>query len=311
MLPRFRSGIFGVTISSIGAAAITTTASPLTVLAQASANATTQNANIEINEVDNQIQKRLAQQTAALQAAPDSGMTAPLQAQLSSLQNQSSVMAATASSYGANANTIFDLQNQLATLQTEAASGNSAGFDATLATANADVYDLGVVNLIPPMQPDGVATLKANGLGIGASGVYDLSTPSGQAAAEAAIQNAQTVVAQVSQVTTSNQLIASSVNSSLTTQINSLNSQLQQVQQNTDTQTTNQIAQLTQQAQEQEHLFELAIGNTQLVSTALLQAESPPQPTTSPLEALSNAVGATVSSYQAQQSSPAILSLLT
>ncbi|HUZ72618.1 MAG TPA: hypothetical protein VMU87_06515 [Stellaceae bacterium] len=269
------------------------------------------NANIEIKQISNQIQKRLAQQTAALQAAPDSAMTTPLQAQITTLQSQSSTMSTIASNYGANANTIFDLQNQLAALQTDAANGDSASFDATLATANNDAYNLAVINLVPPLQPDGVATLKANGLGIGASSVYNLSTPAGQSSAAAAIQNAQNVVGQVSQITTSNQIVASSMSSALTNQVDSLNSQLQHLQQNTDTQTTAEIAKLTQQAQEQEHLIELAIGNTQLVSSALMQAENPPQPTRSPLGALSSAVGATVSSYQSQQSSPAILSLLT
>lgn len=305
---RFGLGNFRVTVSSFGST--WTTISLLSVLAQASANAASLNATTEINQINNQIQKRLVQQIAALQAAPDNAMTAPMQARIGTLQTQAQTFSTTASSYGGNANTIFDLQNQLAALQTAATNGDSAGFDAALAAANTDVGNLAVINAIPPLQPDQVENLQANGLGISASAVYNLSTPAGKAAAAAAVQNAQNIVGQVSQVTTSNQLIANSLNDALTNQIASLNSQLQQTQQKTDEQTTTKIAQLIQQAQNQKHLIQLAIGNAQLLTTALTQAQNPPQPVKSPLSTLMNAVGATPSSYQSQNSLPPILSLL-
>jgi hypothetical protein len=309
MIAKSRAEDGGVSTTAIGSPNATGTV--MSVLVQASANAATLNANVEINQINNLIQNRLTDQIAALQNTPDNAMTGPAQAQVTALTTQASAMKATASQYGANANTMFDLQNQLAALQTAAANGDSAAFDATLLLANNDVSDLNIGTPIPPLQPDGVANLKSAGLGIGASATYDLSTPSGQAAAAAAIQNAQILVGNVSQVTSSNQLIANSANQALTNEVSALNSQLQQVQQNTDAATNAKIAQLTQQAQAQEHLIELAIGNTQLVSTALTQAENPPQTATSPFDVLSNAVGATPATYQATQSTPAILSLLT
>jgi hypothetical protein len=156
-----------------------------------------------------------------------------------------------------------------------------------------------------------VITLQANGLGISNSATYDLGSPAGQAAAAAAVQSAQTLVNQVFQATGSNQILAGSLNTELSTQTTALNAQLQQMQQSDSAATADQVQRLTQQAQDQEHLIELAIGNTQLLSTALMNAATPPQPASSVMEVLQNAVGATASSVLSKQSTPPILSLLT
>lgn len=276
----------------------------LDILAQASQTAAQMNAKIEIDLINGQIQKNLATKVAALQTPPDSAVTTALQSQITTLTQRASTFTTLASQYGANSNTLVDMQSQLAAMQTAAAAGDATSFDAALQTAANDVYDLGVIAVVPPMQADNVVSLKTNGLGISSSATYDLSTPAGQTAAAAAVQSAQTLIQQIAQVTTSNQIVAGSLSTALTNQAAALNGQLSQMQQANDASTTAQIAQLTQQAQTQEHLIELAIGNTTQIAQALQQAQTVAQPVSSPLDALQNAASGTTSS-----SLPAILSL--
>lgn len=176
--------------------------------------------------------------------------------------------------------------------------------------ANIDVTDLNVVTPTAPFQPDKVAALKGNGLGISPSATYDLSTPAGQAAATAAVTSAQSLVGQVFQATSSNQILAGDLATSLTSQVNALNTQQTQAQDANQTQTSAEVAQLTQQAQDQTHLIELSLGSTQTLATALQEAENPPQPVNSVFGALEEAVGATPTTYSSQTNTPAILSLL-
>jgi hypothetical protein len=283
----------------------------LTILSEAAANATQLANTTEISEIDNAIQKQLNDKIAVLQAPPDAALTTALQNQISSLQTQQSSIADLSPKYGANADTLANLQTQLATLQTAAANGDSATFDATLSAANLDVQDLNEIIAPAPLQPDGISGLIGNGLGIGDSASYDLSIPAGQTAAEAAVTAAQNVVQQVFQVTSSNQLVANDLANSLSTQIGNLQSQLDQLDGSNQTQVQNQIASLTQQAQDQEHLIELSLGNTQTIATALYNEENPPQPITSVFGALEQAVAATPSTYSSTNSTPAVLSLLS
>lgn len=153
--------------------------------------------------------------------------------------------------------------------------------------------------------------LQGTGLGIASSATYDLSTPTGQAAAAAALQTAQFKIGQIFATTNANHLLAASVAQSLGSQISGLNSQLDQMQQSSQSSTSAQVANLQQQAQDQEHVIELALGNTQLVSSVLTALESPPQPVNSVFGALEGAVGATPATYNTLVTTPPILSLLT
>jgi len=297
--------------SSLSAASALTGTSLLTVLSDAASNAVELDDTKEIAAVNTQIQNRLNSQIAALQAPPDTAVTNALQNQISALQQQQTADTNFGPKYGANVNTLSNLQSQLATLQAAAGSGDSATFDSARSAANIDVQKLVEVTAPAPYQPDGVAGLLGRGLGIGDSASYDLSSPSGQAAAEAAVTSAQGVVQQVMQTSSSNQLIAGDLAKSLSTQIGNLQAELQQMNGADQTQVQAQIANLTQLAQNQEHLIELSLGNSQTIASVLAEAANPPQPITSVFGALEQAVAATPATYSSTQSAPAVLSLLT
>ncbi len=288
----------------------TGTTTVLSVLAQASANAT-QTANTqELSEIEAQINKRLTDQIAALQPTPDAAVSNALAQQIAGLDAQRTAISGYGSQWGGNSYILSDLSTQLAKLQTYAANGDGANFDAALSAATTDVADLTPVAAPAPFRPDQIAPLQSNGLGIGSSASYDLSTQAGQTAAAAAVNAAQSTVGQIFSIVTGNQLLASSISSSLTVQIDSLTSVQQQAQSTNQTEMQTQVNQLTQQAQNQIHLIELALGNTQTIASMIAAAENPPQPVTSVFQALQNAAGATPSSYGASQAAPAILSLL-
>lgn len=294
------------TTSLSSSSSSTTTA--LTILAEMSA-ATTQQANSrELTIISQQIQNNLTAQIATLQPTPDTAVANALQAQITALNAQSTAVSQVAATAGANAYTLSDLQTQLATLQADATAGNSTGFDATLSAANTDVDNLTATSPPAPFLPDGIAGLQGNRLGIGSSSSYDLSTPAGQAAAAADVQAAQTLVGQVFQTTTSNQLVADDIGSSLSTQIDTLTAQQQTQSQSDQTATTAQITQLTQLAQNRTHLIELALGGTSTIANMVSAVDNPPQPYTSVFQALEGAVGATPSTEAKQPA--AILSLL-
>jgi hypothetical protein len=299
-----------VTVSATGSTSViqmaTTTA--LTVLAEVSSSAAQLANNREMTLISNQIQKQLNAKVAALQPPADTALATAAQAQITALQNQRSAINAISTTSGSNANILSDLQTQLGALQTAAGNGDSAGFDAALAAANTEIFDLTATAPPAPFQSDRVASLKGNGLGIGNSAAYDLSTPAGQAAAAQDVSSAQDLVGLIFQTTTSNQILATGLMAALSTRINTLTSQQQQSQQSEQLQVTTQILQLTQQAQNQTHLIELALGGTSTLANELRAAATPPQPFTSVFQALQSAVGAVAG--PSQQTAPAILSLL-
>jgi hypothetical protein len=302
-----------VSVSAAGSSStlVTTEPSLLTILAQASATAAQSAQQREIGYIDTDINNRLNAQIATLQGGGDDAIVSSLQQQISSLDDQQTAINKLSSQYGGNASILADLQDQIATMMTAAGNGNGGSFDNALAAANTDVGDLTVVTPQAPFQPDRIAGLKGTGLGIGASATYDLSTPTGQDAATAAVQSAQTLVGEIFQATNANQQLAISVSQSLGSQSSGLNAQLSQLQQSGQSSTATQIAQLQQRAQDQEHVIELSLGNTQLLSSVLTTLENPPQPVNSVFVALEGAVGATPSTYNALTTAPPILSLLT
>jgi len=294
-----------LTISSLGS----TTTTALTILAQAATNAVGLSQNVELDQIDGRMQDQLNQKIAALQTPPDAATISQTESQLKQLQQQGSTVSKQTSQYTANSNVLSEIQNQLTALQTAAAQGDATSFDNGLAVANTELSNLMAIPPTAPYQPDHVLGLQGSGFGIQSSSTYDLSTPAGQNAAQADIQTALNLVSQASAATTSNELVATSLSTALSGQIGSLDTTLQQDEQTDQMQLAAQTAQLTQQTQDQEHLIELALGNTTQLSTVLSQIENPPQTATSAFDVLSSAVGATASSYTSQGSSPPILSL--
>jgi hypothetical protein len=203
-----------------------------------------------------------------------------------------------------------DINKQLNALHTAAANGDSANFDQLLTAVKNDIGNLVVVSSTSTFQPDQVLPLKSNGLSIQSSSGYDLSTAAGQAAASSDLNAAQQQINQMLAITTNNQLVAGSVATALSSQLDSLNKTAQQTKTNNDTTVALATAQLTQLAQNQEHLIQLALGNTTQLSTALAKMATITAPPTSPFGVLTNAVGATASSITPSQVSSAILSLL-
>jgi hypothetical protein len=299
---------FALTISSLGSNAASTTTA-LTVLAQAAANNVVQSQKVELDQIDGRMQDKLNQQIAALQNTGDSASTQAWQSQLNQIQQQNSALTTAQAQFSNNSDTLSAIQTQLDALQTAAQNGDSASFDSALSEANTGLDNLIVVNPTPPLQADGVLGLKGAGLGIESSASYDLSTPAGQAAAENDVNNAQSLIAGIFAITTNNVIVAGSVSTSLADQYNTLSATLQQAQQNDQTQIATQTQNLTQQTQDQEHLIELALGNTTQLSSVISTIDNPPAAPTSAFGVLSDAVGATASSYGSQGTTPPILSL--
>lgn len=303
------SPVSAATIAYNGSSGSTPTA--LTVLAQVSIAAAQTATTVELANINKLIQHRLTDQIAALEPSSDAAVGNALSAQISSLQTEQTSTQKLEAQWGANANIFPGLQGLLSQLQTYAAAGNSAAFDSTLAAANVDVSDLKLIAAPSPYQPDQVGNLKENGLGIASSSTYDLSTPSGQLAAAAAVSSAQSFIGQIFAVTQANQLVAGDIVSSLSTQISSLTSLQQQAESSSTAETQKRITALSQNAQNQEHLIELSLGTTSEIANMVSSVANPPQPITSVFQALQASVGATPSSYSSTKSAPAILSLLT
>lgn len=291
-----------------------TTTTPLTILAQAYTNADQLSEQVENDEATGLIQKQLQQKIAALPNTADDALVQATQADVNRVQTQLNTINAYNTTNSQNGNTLSDLNNQLAALQTAITNQDSAGFDSALSEANIDVGNLTVLSPTAPFQPDQILPLKATGLGIQSSASYDLSTSAGQAAAQTAVNAAQSVVNNVVGLVTSNQLVGGDVSTALTDQLNSLNQTLANTQNTDELQTQAETAKLTQQAQDQEHLIQLSLGNTTQLSTdiANTEADLSATPVTSPFAVLVDSVGETAATATTalNSPSPAILSVL-
>ena len=288
----------------------------LTVLAKAAQTAAQLSTQVEVDVVNARIQQNLTAKIAAIQSAQDTVELQSEQTQLAQLQQQLTSMNTVSGQIAANGNLLTDIVNQLAAMQTSAANGDSIGFDSALGEANSD---LGLLRPITPnalFQPDGVQALAGDGLGINSSASYDLSTPSGQAAAEADVGNAQQLVQQISAIVTSNQLVATTSASALNTAIGGLSQTIQQTQSANQSDLQAKTTQLMQQAQDQEHLIQLALGNSTQLSTALSQMATTPSVASSPFDVLDTsttsvpALSSTSNKIPQSGSTPALLSLL-
>jgi hypothetical protein len=231
-----------------------------------------QNQNqLTLNAINNTLTTRLNNQIAQIEAqSSDTTTVQLLQNQLSAAQTQNSSFSQAASQWLGNESFLTDLNTQLTTMSTAAASGDATTFDGALAQAQTDIDDLTVVSYVPGTQPDGVANLKYDGLGVQSSATYDLSTTAGQAQAATDVANAKNLVAQVLSVTTQNQEIATSQSDGLTDDINNLSLQLSQISDNQNNTVQTQISNLQQQEQDQYHVIELALSSSNTNATSVL-----------------------------------------
>ena len=106
------------------------------------------------------------------------------------------------------------------------------------------------------------AALKNNGFTIQSSASYNLSTPSGQAAATTDVTNAQNLVEAILKLNGNNQTVAASQTTALDGQINALQTLQSQQQDSQSQQVAQETAQLQQNMQNQLHLIELNLGTT-------------------------------------------------
>lgn len=235
-----------------------------------------QNKNqLTLNAINNTLTTRLNNQIAQIQSqASDTTTVELLQNQLNSAQSQNTTLSNAASKWLSNESFLNDINTQLTTLNTAAASGDSATFDSALAAAQNDIADLSVVSYVPGTQTDGVANLKYDGLGIQSSASYNLSTPAGQAQAASDIANAKTVVSQILTTTTQNNEIATSQSDGYTTTINNLTLQLAQISDNQNNTVQTEISNLQQKEQDQYHVLELALSGSNNASSVLTTAAS-------------------------------------
>lgn len=227
-------------------------------------------AQLRISSLQTTLTNNLNRQIAQLQAqSTDGSVTKVLQSQLVTLNAQNKANSQASSQLVQNGGFLSDLKLQLVALKTAAGAGDSVTFDKDLAAANKDVTNLNVVAIVPGLQPDGVTNLKLKGLGIKSSATYNLSTPTGQAQATTDVQSAQTLINQITAVTTQNQLIANSASNALTTQINEINRQLSKIGSDQATQLQTQVTKLQTREQSQFHIIELELGNSTNASSVL------------------------------------------
>jgi len=248
--------------------------SPFAPFAQIAATSAQSTANLRIQAVDNQLTAQLNQKIAALQAAAQNPAVPGLQQQASQLSTQLAAYSKAQSLSSQNGVALGDLSLRLGNLATAAQNGDATTFDQNLGAINTDIGILQAIPYTPGLQNDGVAALLANGIKIQSSASYDLSTPTGQAQAESDIQAAQTVINNITTISSTNQTIAASVIQSLQGQISGIDAQVSADQTNLLATDAQQIANLKQQEQEQFHLIELAFGNSGDIASMMQNFET-------------------------------------
>ena len=261
-----------------------TTISLFNQLAQAASVGAQAQSQLRLQLIGNQLTAQLNKKIAALKTQADDPIVKLLQQQGVALAARRSTYSASEAQLGTNVAVVSDLKLQLSNLAVAATGGDASGFDAALAAAQGDVDNLNVVPFQPGYQPDGVAQLKGNGLGILSSASYDLSTPAGQAQASADIQNAQGIVNQVSVTSLQNQTIAGSIANALSGQITQLQNQISARQNTEIVQAAAKIQTLQRQTQTEFHLIELSFGSisqlTNIFTAAAIANNTAPPPGT-------------------------------
>jgi len=261
----------------------TTTTSIMDVLTQAALDNAAAQESYRFQLVQTQLNNQYQQKIAALQASTDtSSQDDFLKVEISQESQQKATFGTLQTQYGGNANILADITTQITAMQNAASAGDAASFDGALATANADVSYLTVVQDNPAVQPDGVAQLKTGGLGVQSSGTYDLSTSAGQTAALADLQNAANLINQVYSATAINQTIAGSQASALDAQISTQDSTVQNDQLNQTAAVGLKTLQLKQQLTTHLHLIELSFANAQAAGASLQEQEQAGQAALAP-----------------------------
>lgn len=256
--------------------ATNSTTNIMSVLTQASLDASTALAQQRFTMVQNLLQKQFADKAAAAQADSSKTTSAEqyLQVQISGVAQQKSIFSTLQTQYGGNLTIFGDLSSHLTALQNAAQSGDSAGFDAALQIVNVDVSALTIVKPNPAMQNDGVEALKTNGLAISSSSTYDLTTGAGQAAALADVGAAQQLISQITSQTVFNQSIAGSQLTALGSKYDSLNNTLQNDKFAAQVQSTTDILNMKNKLNTQLHLVELQFSNSQAAAKSLENQQS-------------------------------------
>lgn len=290
---------------------ISTGTSLITVLYQAAQNAAALTQNQQLAEISQDLQNQANQKIAALQGDPvDQVSVNYSQSQINNLQKQQSTVSALETTFSKNGEVLSDMTSQLSTMAQAASSGDGTSFDNALSALTTDLSILAVPASNPLFQNDGINALKMSGFSIQSSASYNLSTPSGQAAATADVTTAQNLVQGILKTNGSNQTIAGSQVTALNDQITALQSLQTQQQTDASQATEKQIQQLQTNMQNQLHLIQLNMGGTSQLATEISQALNPPQPVTSVFGALSNSVGESATTAETQLGqTPAILSL--
>ena len=246
----------------------------MSVLTQTALNNAAQQESYRFKLIQTQLNNQFQKKIAALKTASNTSSRDDfLKVQISAESQQKATFATLQSQYGGNANVLADITAQIIAMQNAASAGDSATFDGALATANADVTYLTVVQSNPAVRDDGVTQLKQAGLGVQSSSAYDLTTPAGQQAALADLQNAANTINQVYSVTTINQTIAGSAVTALESQISGQETTVQNDQLNAGAAVATQTLQLKTKLLTQLHLIELSFANAQAAGSSLQQQQ--------------------------------------
>ena len=291
---------------------ISSGSSPLSVL-QSIAQTTSQlTQRQQLANIAQDLQNQLNRQLAALQPPTDLVSINLSQNRINGLQAQQKTVSSLETVFGNNGNLLSDMSNQLNLMAQAVTNGDGAAFDDALSALNTDLSDLTPPDWNPLFQSDGIAPLKTNGINIQSSATYDLTTPAGQAAATADVTAVQNQLQAIITINGSNQTVAASQITALNGQISALQNMQFQQQTAQSQAIAQQTAQLQANMQNQLHLIELSLGQTNQLSTALSAALNPPQPVKSVFGALVGSVGQTAAGVEQQLgSNPAILSLFT
>jgi hypothetical protein len=266
----------------------TTTTSIMNVLTQAALADAAAQESYRFQLVQTRLNKQFQAKIAALKAGNDTSSRDDfLKVQISQESRQKAVFDGLRVQYGLNANILSDITLQIAAMQNAASAGDSAGFDGALATASADVSYLKVVQDNPALQPDGIAQLKAGGLGLQSSAGYDLATSAGRDAALADLQKASSLIGQIYSVTAGNQTVAGGKAAALGSQILQQTNKVQNDQFTQSATLTLETLKLKQQLATHLHLIELSFANAQSPGASLQKqmlngqaALAPPPPGT-------------------------------
>jgi hypothetical protein len=281
--------------------------SVLQSVAQATASMTQSQ---QLAHIAQDLQNQLNRQLAALQPQTDQVSIDLSQHRINMLQAQQKTVSSLETVFGNNGNLLSDMSNQLNLMAQAAGNGDGAAFDNALSALNTDLTDLTPANWNPLFQSDGIGPFKTNGINIQSSGTYDLATPAGQAAATADVTAVQNQLQTIISLNGGNQTVAASQITALNGQISALQNMQFQHQTAQSQAIAQQTAQLQQNMQNQLHLIELSLGQSNQLSTALSAALNPPQRVTSVFGALVGSVGQTAAGVEKQLgSNPAVLSL--